>query len=604
MKSPLPVANADRARYAAQIMQQGQMKQAERILKDVLRAEPGQYDALVAYGVLCGVQSRLAEAAKHLQHAVRRKPDGVDGLYNFGQALIRLGKPAEAIEPLQRAAGLAQRHHIHEKLGDCLAGTGKLDEAVHQYATAVVLAGPQVTTMLLSSLIETKRRICDWKGLDLLEPRLIERVAGGEPAEPLLMHYVSDDPAIHRRNAQSYWHNFLKPMIAPSLPARAYTHQPHARERIRIGYLSSDFRRHATAHLIAELIERHDRQRFEIVALSFGPDDGSPVRRRLETAFDRFIDLRQQSSADIARRIHALGIDILVDLNGYIASSRPEILAARAAPVQCHYLAFPGTLGTDVVDYMIVDPVVAPQGAEQHFTEALVRLPDSYQANDRTRPLADGGHTRARWGLPETGVVLCSFNNAIKLTPAMFDVWMRVLAAVPDSVLWMFADNTWVPDNLAAEAEARGIAPTRLVMAGYVSPAEHLARLRLADLFLDTQPYGAHTTASDALWEGVPVLTIAGRAFAGRVGASLLTAAGLPELIMPSLEAYEQRAIELGRDPGQLAALKQRIAAQRDTCRLFDTDRFTRHLEAAYVEMWQRHTRGDRPQAFDVPALA
>lgn len=604
MKSPLPVANADRARYAAQLMQQGQMKQAERILKDVLRAEPGQYDALIAYGVMCGMQSRTAEAVKHLQHAVRRRPDGVDALYNLGQALIRLGKHAEAIEPLQRTAGLVQRHHVHEKLADCLANTGKLDEAVHHYATAVVLAGPQVNAMLLSSLIETKRRICDWKGLDVLEPRLLERVAAGEPAEPLLIHYVSDDAAIQRRNAETYWHRFLMPMIAPTLPARPYTHQPHARERIRIGYLGSDFRRHATAHLIAELIECHDRQRFEIIALSFGPDDGSAARRRLEAAFDRFIDLRQQSSADIARRIHALGIDILVDLNGYIANARPEILAARAAPVQCHYLAFPGTLGTDAVDYMIVDPVIVPQGAEQHFTEALVRLPDSYQANDRKRPRDGSGHTRARWGLPESGVVLCSFNNAIKLTPAMFDVWMRILSAVPDSVLWMFADNTWVPDNLAAEAEARGIAPTRLVMAGYVSPAEHLERLRLADLFLDTQPYGAHTTASDALWEGVPVLTIAGRAFAGRVGASLLTAAGLPELIVPDLASYEQRAIELARDPSRLAALKQKVAAQRGTCALFDTDRFARHLEAAYLGMWQRHTRGEAPQSFDVTPLS
>jgi len=273
---------------------------------------------------------------------------------------------------------------------------------------------------------------------------------------------------------------------------------------------------------------------------------------------------------------------------------------ARPAPVQCHYLAFPGTLGIAEIDYMIVDPVIVPDGEEGCFTEALARLPDCYQANDRKRAIAENVPSRAACGLPERGVVLASFNNAIKISPNLLDVWTRVLAAVPESVLWLFADNAWAPANLRREAEERGIDPARLVFAGYATPAEHLARLAHADLMLDSFPYGAHTTASDALWMGVPVLTLTGRSFASRVGASLLRAVGLDELIMPSFAAYEREAIALAQDAGRLASLKSRLAAARGNCPLFDTERFARSLEAAYLGMWDRCRRGQPPKGFDV----
>ena len=601
-----PISHADMARHAAGLLKSGQLKAAERLLKDVLRAEPGQFDALLAYGVLCGMRGQSGEAVKHLARAVARRPDSDQAQYNLGQALIRLGRHAEAAEALQRAAGLADRSHIHEKLGDCLRQLGRLDEAVASFARAVALEPPpsglQVgEAMLLSSLIETKRRICDWSGLAALEQRLAALVASGRPAEPLLLHYLGDDPDLHQRNAVAYWRDFLKPMLASGLPARPFVHRRHERKRLRIGYLCSDFRNHATSHLIAELIERHDHASFEIIALSFGPDDGSDMRRRLTAAFDRFVELPGLGSDEIAKRIHAAGIDILVDLNGYISNARPAILAARPAPIQCHYLAFPGTLGSDVIDYMIVDPVVVPKSADQDYTEALVRLPDCYQANDSKRSITGSGPSRSACDLP-AGIVLCSFNNAIKLTPAMFAAWMRVLSAVPGSVLWLFSDNAWTPDNLRRAATAHGVDAARLVFAGYASPADHLARLRLADLFLDTFPYTAHTTASDALWLGLPVLTLAGRSFASRVGASLLHAVGLPELITTTIADYERTAIELARDPARLAALKTRLATQRATCPLFDTPRFTRHLEAAYLEMWARYSRGEPARGFDVAA--
>ncbi len=604
MPPPLPITNADRARHAAALIERGQLKAAERLLKDVLKADPNQIDSLIALGVLSGMRGQLADAVKHLKRAAQRSPGSQAAQYNLGQALIRLGRHAEAAEALQQAVAIEDQPQFHEKLGDCLRQLGQLDKAATHFSRAVQLNGNRAGGMLLSSLIETKRRICEWEGLGALEMLLLETVRRGEPVEPLLMHYVTDDPVLHRRNATTYVDLFLRPAIDPAMLARRFEHPKRERQRLRIGYLCSDFRNHATAHLIAGMIEHHDRQRFEIVALSFGADDASDMRRRLVAAFDRFVDLSRLSSDEIARKIHGLGIDILVDLNGYIANGRPEIFAARPAPIQCHYLAFPGTLGSADIDYMIVDPVIVPNGEDGYFTEALVRLPDCYQANDNKRVAAASMPSRQACGLPEvsqSNVVLASFNNAIKLSPVMFDIWMRVLAAVPGSVLWLFADDTRAPDNLRREATQRGVDPARLVFAPYASPADHLARLRYADLLLDSFPYGAHTTASDSLWMGVPVLTATGRSFASRVGASLLKAAGLPELISPSLDAYEREAIALARDPGRRAALKSRLTATRDTCALFDTARFTRHLEAAYLEMWARWLRGEKPAAIDVP---
>lgn len=590
-------------------MQSGQLKAAERVLKDILRADATQFDALLTYGVLSGMRGDFGDAVKHLTRAARKRPTSDEALYNLGQALIKLGRHADAADALTSAAALADLPQIHEKLGDCLRQLGRLDEAVAHFSRAVILTSSANTpsaprdAMLLSSLVETKRRLCDWTGLAELEASLVERVSSGMPAEPLLMLYVSDDPDLHHRNATAYARDFLAPMLPPEPARPRFAHAPRERTRLRIGYLCSDFRNHATAHLIAGMIEQHDRTRFEIIALSLGPDDKSAIRRRLVAAFDRFEELRNRSSEEIARKIHALGIDILVDLNGYIVNARPEILAARAAPVQCHYLAFPGTLGGDAIDYMIVDPTVAPPGEERYFTEALVRLPDTYQANDRRRPVAGASPSRASCGLPETGVVLCSFNAPIKLSPAIFDVWMRMLSATPGGVLWLFADHVSVEANLRREASMRGVDPARLVFARYVAPEEHLARSALADLFLDTHPYGAHTTASDALWMGLPVLTITGRSFASRVGTSLLLAAGHAELSTPDLSSYEALAIALARNPAHLDALKRKLAATRDTCALFDTPRFTRHLEAAYLEMWARWKRGATPENFDVAPI-
>jgi protein O-GlcNAc transferase len=597
---PLPVSNADRARHGIALIEQGNLKAAERLLKDVLKADPGQFEALLGLGVLCGMRGQDAEAVKHLTRAARRNPRSDAAQYNLGQALIRLGRHAEAADALTAAAGIAELPHIHEKLGDCLRQLGRLDATAHHYARAVDLSGARAGGMLLSSLVEAKRRICDWTGLAELEGRLVQAATRGEAVEPLLLTYVTDDAQILRRNAETYATRFLPGTLGAAASKPRFQHTPRKRERLRVGYLCSDFRQHATAHLIAELLERHDRSRVEVLGLSFGPDDRSAMRKRLAAAVERLVDLSRFEAQEIARRIHGLGIDVLVDLNGYIANAQPAILMARPAPVQCHWLAFPGTLGAPWIDWHIVDPVVAPPGAEAHFTEALARLPDSYQPNDSRREVAAQRPSRAACGLPENTVVLASFNNSIKLSPASFASWMRVLAAVPDAMLWLWADNAWAPERLRAAAVAAGVAPERIVLADFAPPAEHLARLANADLLLDSFPYGAHTTASDALWMGVPVLTQTGRAFQSRVGASLLTAAGLPELIQPTADAWEREAIALALDRPRLASLKARLSAGRSASRLFDTSRLARHLENAYAEMWRRWCAGESPASFDV----
>ncbi len=351
---------------------------------------------------------------------------------------------------------------------------------------------------------------------------------------------------------------------------------------------------------MAELFERHDRDRFEVVAYSYGPDDHSPTRARLMSAFDRFVDISALSHRDVAERVQADQIDILVDLKGYTHHARPAILAYRPAPVQVSYLGYPATMGVDFIDYIIVDPVVVPASQQPYFSEKLVHLPCSFQANDRQREVASAHTSRQDWGLPAEALVLCSFNNSYKISPAFFDIWMRLLRSVPGSVLWLLEANRLIKGNLRFEAEKRGVDPDRLVFAPVVPSAEHLERHRHADLFLDTLPCNAHTTASDALWAGLPVLTCSGSTFAGRVAASLLTAAGLEELVTGSLEDYEQTALALARDPQRLSALRRKLRDNRQIHPLFDLPKLTGNIEAAYARMWQTWLSGMRPAAFSI----
>jgi predicted O-linked N-acetylglucosamine transferase (SPINDLY family) len=374
------------------------------------------------------------------------------------------------------------------------------------------------------------------------------------------------------------------------------------KSKISIGYLSGDFHCHATAWLIAELFEKHDRAGFVIFGYSYGPDDRSPMRRRLASAFDRFVDLKDASFMEAAERIAVDGVDILVDLKGYTRENRVQILALRPAPIQVNYLGYPGTMGAPFMDYVLVDDFVVPADQQPFFAEKLVHLPGCYQVNDSRREIAPHTPSRAECGLPEQGFVFCDFNNSYKITPEMFTVWMELLKGVPGSVLWLLEGNRFAPANLRREAEARGVAAQRLVFAPRMPLPEHLARHRLADLFLDTFPVNAHTTASDALWVGCPVLTMAGETFVSRVAGSLLRTIGLTELVTTSLDEYRVMALRLARDAELLAGLRARLEANRKTSRLFDAGRFARGIEQAYLTMWETYASGQPPRAFTVSA--
>ncbi len=372
---------------------------------------------------------------------------------------------------------------------------------------------------------------------------------------------------------------------------------PARKSRLRLGYLSSDFREHAVAYLLAEALELHDREAFDVFGYGIGGDDGSELRQRLMNAFDQFVDVGPLSAQDAARRIHADGIDILIDLNGHTQGGRTEICALRPAPLQVSYLGYPATMGADFVDYVITDRYLTPPEQQRNYSERFAYLPDVYQPNDRMRPMLAETPPRSTYGLPEDGFVYCSFNNSYKITPRLFEIWMRLLAKTPGSVLWLQEGNTLVMANLRREAQRRGIAPDRIVFSPRKLPDEYRAQYRVADLFLDTLPYNAGATASDALWAGLPLLTCSGQTYVSRMAGSLLRAVGLPELIASSLDEYESTALTLAQEPQELRTLRQRLVDARERAPLFDTPRYTRNLEEAYRGMWLELVSGNESRS-------
>jgi protein O-GlcNAc transferase len=537
---------------------------------------------------------RLEEAVASYDGAIVINPDYAEAFNNRGNALRGLKRFDEALASCDRAIALKPDFAAaFSNRGNTLVELSRLDEALASYDKALGIKPDHFNALVPYMCLAD--RMCLWSETGAARGDLIARCRtpafDGDPFQFLSM---CDDPPLHRYLAETY----VRAKAPPPEPPKWRQHTP--RERIRLGYLSADFRQHAVSSLIVEVFELHDRSHFEILGVSAGPNDGSEERRRLEAAFDVFVDVAAMTDAALARWIADAEIDILVDLGGHTLNGRLLALAHRPAPVQVSYLGYPGTTGAPFIDYAIVDAHVVPASEAHVYSEQLVYLPDCYQCNDRKREIADRTSSRAECGLPADGFVFCCFNNSYKLNAPVFDVWMRLLKAVPNSVLWLLADNIEARANLQHEAAARGVAPQRLVFAERVSSPEHLARHRLADLFIDTLPYNAHTTASDALWAGVPVLTCTGHSFAARVAGSLLQAIGLPELMTSSLSEYEALALRLATCPAELRALRDRLARNRSTHPLFDTPRSTRHLEAAYQEMWRIHCDGESAHSFVV----
>ncbi|HZT51679.1 MAG TPA: tetratricopeptide repeat protein [Stellaceae bacterium] len=626
-----PAALAETLRKALALQQQGALAEAEALYKSVLARQPGNFDALHLMGVLELQRRRPDAAAALIGRALAVNPKSAAAHGNLGNALSGLRRYEEAVASYDRA--LALRPDFAEAFnnrGNALDSLRRHEAALASYDRALALrpdfadALSNRASVLMSlrrfeeaaaalerlqalgtghafvagRLLRARLHCCAWDGYDAAVA-LAATEAGQRGIMPFDMLAISPSPADLRRAAEFWMCAKCPPAAAPLWRGERYRH-----ERIRLAYVSGDFHDHAIMRLMARLFELHDRARFETTALSFGPADGGAMRARLEAAFEHFIDVRQQSDPEIAALIRAREIDIAVDLTGFTAGGRTGILALRPAPIQVSYIGYPGTMGAPYIDYILADRCVIPPEHAPHYAEHVVHLPDSYLVQDGTRQIAGRAPPRAACGLPEAGFVFCSFNNNYKIAPFMFDAWMRLLRAVEGSVLWLIEDNAAAARNLRREAERRGVAPQRLVFAPRVAADAHLARQRCADLFLDTLPYGAHTTAGDALWAGLPLVTCLGSTFVGRVAASLLEAAGLPELVTRSLDGYEALALALARDPARLAALRARLEANRERLPLFDTDRSRRHIESAYRTMWERWQRGEPPAAFAVPPAA
>ena len=624
---------------AIELIQSGRLAEAERCLRLFLEHSPDDVDALHYLGLLCHQTGRINEAAALIGMAVERSPDTallranvaevlrVQGdfdaaerharaavhlepghpnfQFNLAKVLEGRGRLAEALEAGKRA--LACQPDWIEALtlnaGLCFA-LERLDEAIEFGQRACSLRADDPA--LLIGLMRCRAWACDWRGRDAdaarLQAMLVRWAAHPDDAafagvNPFVAFEYPLSRQLRSEVTQAYCERIVKAAGAPLAP-RPPPAQAE-RGRLRIGYVSADFHSHPTMHLMRSVFALHDRSRFEVLAYSIGADDGSEYRREAAASVDRFIDIRAERPGASAERIRRDGIDILIDLKGFTHEARPEIFALRPAPLQVAWLGYPASTGRGLNDYVIVDGIVAPPEHAADYGEKLVWMPNSYQVNDYRQPIAAECPARTDLGLPESGFVFVCFNQVYKIEPPVFRAWMRILARVPGSVLWLFADKTAARTNLAREAVALGIDPARLVFGEKMAKPRHLARLAQADLFLDTFSINAHTSASDALWAGVPLLTCPGDAFPARVAASLVTAAGLPHLACRSMEEYESAAVRLARDPGELHSLRRTLAA-RERLPLFDTPRFVRDLESAFDTMWKRYASGKPPEAFAV----
>jgi predicted O-linked N-acetylglucosamine transferase (SPINDLY family) len=578
----------------------GQRKHAEALAtSDTLIAlQPGNAAAWCDRGTVFAGLGRPQDAWACFDKSLAIDPDLADAWFASAMLYSAFLQHDSALKCFRRVLALQPNNaEASCRLGEALRPLGRDEEALIAFEDTLRIDKDH--PFVRGQIAWLKLHRCNWPGVDADIEETVNSVRGGKRAStPLDLLVMSSSAEDQLRCARVFAEHLYKRSAAPLWGGERY-----ASRRIRVAYVSADFRDHPVSYLIAGLLEQHDRSRFEVFGYSLSGEGASRLGERARRAFEHFNVVKDVGDAEVARQLREQQIDIAVDLMGPTLNSRTGIFALRPCPVQVNYLGYPGTMGAEFMDYLIADAYVIPPGMERHYAEKVVRLPDTFQCNDAKRSAATRTPSRSEAGLPQDGVIYCCFNNSAKIAPAAFDSWMRVLREVPRSVLWLFAPHPILQANLRKEAQARGVEAQRLVFAPRVDYAEHLARLPLADVFLDTLPFNAGTTASDALWAGVPVLTRSGEAFAARMAGSLLHAIGMPELITDTPGQYVALAVRLGSEPAFLAATKAKLAANRTTQPLFDTERFRRHIEAAYLAMWERTQRGEPPDHLTIAPI-
>ena len=584
---------------------QGRQKEALSAYRKALKIYQDHPILLNNIGNILLELGDIKQAVQYLTKSIELDHSYVDPLNNLANAYRSLGKLEEAVRTYIKAIELDPNIvEVHYNLAGLLAYLGKIEQSVNYYKSTMRLDPDNVAAA--SALYHQLSSLCDWNELDELQIDIERILASAESqnindlGSPGYAVNRTDDLAQNYLVAKVACRKITNSLDMPKTKGFVFGKRKKQKERLKIGYLSNDFYDHATMHLLMGVFREHDKNQIEFACYSYGEDDDSDWRKKLIEYSDAFIDVSKQSDYEVAQKIYNADIDILVDLKGHTQDSRLGICAYRPAPIQVTHLGFPGTSGADFFDYVLTDHIVTPIGHEAFYSEKFAYLPDTYQPNDNQQKISDKTITRSEVSLPEEGIVFCSFNQPYKLDPVLFDIWMRLLKQVDHSVLWLYVKNETAIKNIQYETQKRGIDPQRLVFAEKLSKELHLARIGLADLVLDTRIYNGHTTTADALWAGVPVITMQGQHFASRVSSSLLHAIGLPELVTTDLATYESLALKLASNPGELKSIRVKLRQNRSSAPLFDTVRFTRNLEAAYRVMWQRYLEGKKPDHFEV----
>ena len=565
---------------------EGNLDAAIKSYQQALSIKPSYTDAHNNMGAALKDKGDLEAAILCYERVIKINPNSAEAYYNMGIALQAKDDLEATQECYQQAIRIKPNYYqAYYNLGLVMELKGRLDLAIESYQQALAI-NPKYAKALAQKLHQ-QAHICDWEAIEEDRPLIPELGVLTQAVSPFSLLCFEDSPKQHQMRSINYVKEIQGLQPLPNKP------QPSQKEKkLRIGYFSADFHNHATMHLMVKLFESHNQKEFDIYAYSFGPNKNDEMRQRLIKAVDVFHDVTNMSDQEAALLAQSNNLDIAVDLKGFTKNSRLGIFVCRAAPIQISYLGYPGTSGAKFIDYIIADDVVIPQEFESLYSESIIRLPHTYQPNNNSRMISDKVMTRIEMGLPEQGFVFCCFNNSYKISSSEFDIWMRILDQVKGSVLWLIKANKWAVKNLKMEAERRGVAGHRLIFADKINHSAHLARHRLADLFIDSFNYNAHTTASDALWAGLPIVTKLGKGFAARVAGSLLTSIDLPELIVKNNKDYELLILDLAKNPKRLVTIREKLASNRLSTPLFNTELFTKHIEDSYQQAYQQYADG------------